>query len=500
MNPVRRYFLRHPIRTRRALEILPGLVSWFLILFPIWGSLLIPEVVAIYIIAFTIYWLYKSLSVAVLALVGHFRLEASKRFDWMGDVEVFPDWKKVHHIIVIPTYKEPLATLKRTLVSLAAQTFPLKRVHIVLSFEEREGLAGQEKAQNLKQEFGKKFGTFNMTFHPDVSGEVKGKSSNSAWAATSVVEPILIKKGIVEVDSTTITSQDADAQFHPNHLAALTYKFLDSPKRYQRFWQPIIVYYNNIWRIPAPIRALVTIWGVFQLYLLVRRDRLINFSTYSLSLKLLRSFGWWDTDVIPEDYRVFFKAYFATKGKVEVEPIFLPVSMDAAQSTSFWKTMINQYEQVKRWAWGVSDVQFVIRQAILTEGVPFWDKILRVFRLIEDHFLWPVNWIAITIGALIPPLLNPTFSRTVIGKTLPQVSSGILTLSLVAMLVVLFIDAKQRPSRPASVSRFRRLLQPFELILLPVIGFFFTALPGIDAHTRLMLGRYLEYRVTEKIE
>ena len=34
---------------------------------------------------------------------------------------------------------------------------------------------------------------------------------------------------------------------------------------------------------------------------------------------------------------------------------------------------------------------------------------------------------------------------------------------------------------------------------MPLVGFFFTALPGIDAHTRLMLGKYIEYKVTEKV-
>jgi hypothetical protein len=34
---------------------------------------------------------------------------------------------------------------------------------------------------------------------------------------------------------------------------------------------------------------------------------------------------------------------------------------------------------------------------------------------------------------------------------------------------------------------------------MPIVGFFFGALPGLDAHTRLMLGKYLEYRITEKV-
>ena len=500
MNIIQIYLRRHPIRSRRFLEILPGSVSWFLIIFPIWGSLVIPGVVAIYIITYTVYWLYKSLSVAVLAMAAHFRIEAAKRFDWLGDVMVFPDWRRVQHILIIPTYKEPLGILKRTLESLVQQTFSHKRIHVVVSFEQREGDPAREKARALKSLYGEIFGSFTTTFHPDVPGEVKGKSSNSAWAAREVVEKKLIAKGIVDPDFTTISSQDSDARLHPSYLAALSYQFLDHPDRYNKFWQGAVLFYNNIWRIPAPVRALVTVSGIVHLYLLMRRDRLVNFSTYSTSLRLLRSVGYWDVDVVPEDYRIFFKAYFATAGKVEVEPIFLPVTIDAAESTSYWRTLQNKYEQVKRWAWGVSDDQYIIRNAFLADNISVWDRILRVVRIVEDHFLWPVNWFAITVGALLPPLLNPNFSRTVIGKTLPQVSSGILTLSLVALLTVIFIDARQRPAQPASVGRMRRWLQPLEMAFLPVVGLFLNALPGLDAHTRLMLGKYMEYRVTEKVE
>ena len=161
--------------------------------------------------------------------------------------------------------------------------------------------------------------------------------------------------------------------------------------------------------------------------------------------------------------------------------------------------MRNQYEQIKRWAWGVSDDAYIIRQWILVPGLPFWDKTIRVFKVIEDHFLWPVNWFAITTAAFLPPLLNPVFARTTLGKTLPQISSSILTISLLSMLIIFLVDARNRPPRPKDVSVLKVIFQPFEFLLLPVVGFFFSALPGIDAHTRLMLGRYIEYKVTEKV-
>jgi hypothetical protein len=97
----------------------------------------------------------------------------------------------------------------------------------------------------------------------------------------------------------------------------------------------------------------------------------------------------------------------------------------------------------------------------------------------------------------VPPLLNEQFSRTIIGKTLPQVTSLLLTLSLVSMAAIFVIDAMNRPPRPKKNAWFSYLMQPLEFLLLPVIGFFFSALPGLDAHTRLMLGKYIEYRVTE---
>lgn len=497
---IKRYFRRHPIRTQRALEILPGFVSWSLILFPFWGSFVFPTLVAYYVITFAVYWLYRSIMMAVLGTLAHLKIKASQKFDWIGDLrKEFPKrWNSIQHIIVIPTYKEPLSTLQATLTSLSEQSYPLKNLHIMISFEEREGANAKLKAKQLTTEFGSLFGHVWTTFHPDIQGEIKGKSSNTCWGAKRAKE-LLVDKAGIEIEKITITSEDADAKFHFHYFANLTFEFLRSPKPFNRIWQGGIMFYNNIWQVPPPVRVMATVFSVTQIYILMRRDRLVNFSTYSTSLKHVEDIGYWDTDVIPEDYRLFFKSYFAKKGDFQVEPIFLPIYADAAEASGFWNTMGNQYEQLKRWAWGVSDDAYIIRQYVLTEGVPFWDKTIRVLKVIEDHFLWPVNWFAITISAMMPPLLNPEFSRTILGKTLPQITSSLLTLSLISMLVIFIIDASNRPPRPNKRNIFSYIWQPLELLLMPIIGFFFSALPGLDAHTRLMLGKYIEYRVTEKV-
>jgi cellulose synthase/poly-beta-1,6-N-acetylglucosamine synthase-like glycosyltransferase len=499
MTSVRRWVRRHPVKSQRFLEILPGFISWSMILFPFWGSLVMPAMVSYYVLTFSVYWLYRSLTMAVLSLVAHYRIKASQRNNWLADAMTQPDFDKLNHVIVIPTYKEPITTLQRTLTGLSKQTVPLKTLHIILGFEEREGEDAVKKAKQLQAEFGKTFGNLWYTLHPDIEGEVKGKSSNVAWAAKEA-KIHLIDEQKADIHFATITSEDADVIFDKQYFAALSYEFLSSPKRYNRIWQGSLQFYNNIWSVPTPIRVLSSIFSVTQMYILMRRDRLVNFSSYSIALELVHEIGYWDTDVIPEDYRMFFKVYFAKKGDLEVDPIFLPIFADAAEANGFWPSMINQYEQIKRWAWGVSDDAYIIRQYILAEGIPFWDKTLRVIKVVEDHFLWPVNWFAVTIAAFLPPLLNEDFARTALGKTLPQVTSGVLTLSLLSLVVIWFIDLQARPPHPnGGRSIFRRILEPFEFLLLPVIGFFFSALPGIDAHTRLMFGKYIEYRVTEKV-
>ncbi len=494
---VRRFILNHEKRVQRALEILPGLVAYSLIGFLLIGGFLIPTVVAYAVLAYDIFWFYKSATLALSSLLAHARIEGAKRMDWLAEVKGFPDWKRVHHIILIVTVNEPYHTLRRTVKALAAQDLPLKQLTVVVATEKRAP-EGKAHALRLKKQFGARFGHFFITAHELQSGEVRGKSSNERFAGMWVKQELVDKQGM-DINYLTITSCDADHVYHPKHFTYLTYAFLDNPHRYRRFWQAAVQFYNNFWRLPAPSRVANTFGSIWNTAVLVRTDRLINLANYSTSLKMIHEVGYWDADVIPEDYRIFFKCFFAFKGQVEVEPIYLPLYVDAAESTGFFKTFKNQYEQFKRWAWGVSDDPYIIRNYLTVPGVSFWNKTIRLLRIIEDHFLWPVNWFFITLGMTLPSIFNRRFSRTVMGYTIPKLSSLILTISLAFLAVILVIDLRQRPKRPKDVSPLRPWLLPFEFVLMPIVGFFYTALPGLDAQTRLMLGKYLEYRVTEKV-
>lgn len=495
-NIFAKIFHRYPIKTRRLLEIFPGLFSWSIILFPIWGSFAIPYVVAYFILFFDVYWLYKSFSVAVTSFIASNKIKNAEKQNWFEKAKGLSDFSKMTHVLVIPNYKESVEKLKETLDALVAQTFPAKKIYVVLAMEKREQ-DGKKKADILIGEFNKFFGGIFATYHPDIEGEVKGKSSNQAYAGKKAYAQ-LVKTGIIDIDYATISSVDADSIFDKQYFSYLSYKFLTDEKRYNKFWQSANVNYNNFWKIPAPTRVIAFFGSVWRMAILVHKDKLVSNSTYSLSFKLLKNIDFWDTDVIPEDYRIFFKAYFRNKGNIWVEPIFLKTSMDAPLSKGFWKSIKNKYDQERRWSWGVSDDPLFIKWWLTIPDVPFVRKTIMLYNVLVDHLLWPVNWFILTVAANIITFLNPVFSRTTLGYRLPSMAGAILTVCLLALIITLLIDLRTRPKHTRR-GIFREVLFPLEFILLPVIGFFLNSLPALISHTQLMLGKRMEYKVTEKI-
>ncbi len=313
---------RYPQGVRRALEILLPAISWALIAMPFWLSFWHPALVAYFVIGFDVYWFYKSATLAVNALRSYLILSSHLKIDWLALSKKIPGWEKIYHVVIIPEYKEPLSTIRETLENLTLGEFPLKQIIIVLATEGRDQKA-KETGNILKKEFGRKFGKFFITSHPIIPDEAAGKSSNMAWAGNIIVNEL--EKLRIDLKNVTVTSTDSDILFHPKYFSYLTHLFLTDPNRFYHFYQPAILFYSNIWKVPLPGRVLNTIYSIVNLANLSQNSlRLINFSTYSLSLATAKEVGFWGVSIIPEDYHLFFKTYFKKGERVKVIPIFLP--------------------------------------------------------------------------------------------------------------------------------------------------------------------------------
>jgi hypothetical protein len=487
----------HWLSAQRVLEILPTAAVWLIITAPIWAAFLAPSALGYGLVAFSVYWLWKSFGFASGVLIGFWRLHVGQKREWLLDAARLSGYEQLHHLVIVPTYGESDEIVADTLHYLARQDVPLERVSVVLAFEERDPLA-PARARRLSARFATVFQHFLITFHPDRHGEVRGKSANLTWAARRVSAE-LIESGLLDPEHLIVTVCDADSRLHHRYLGALGYEVLHHPDGFLHIFQPAILFYANHWRLIAPLRALNSIYSLWELARMVPSHRLVTQSTYSLSWKAVHAVGFWDVDVIPEDSHMCFKVLFHFGQRVKVRPIFLPVYADAAEGSTLQRTLRNQYQQILRWAWGVSDIPYVAIGAMRARNLSWHVRVMRVVWYIEEHVMWPSHWFLLTLGGVIPKLINPAYAQSQMGVWQSGLVSAILGLCLPCLILVVLIDWRLRPQHPDGEDVVDVLIGWASFALLPLVGLLLCALPALDAHTRLLLGRRLEYRVTEKV-
>jgi hypothetical protein len=227
-------------------------------------------------------------------------------------------------------------------------------------------------------------------------------------------------------------------------------------------------------------------------------EKLQSFGSYSTTLKLIHEVGYWATDAIPEDSRFYWKSYFTYGDRFRAVPLFIPIYGDAVRARSYWRSLATQYMQARRWAWGVTDIPYVVQNAFRHSEIPLTSRIWRVLNLFGEHINWAIAPFVIMFGATVPLLINPAFAETTLGQNLPLYASTMLSIGLVALIVLIWVEYSIVPPRPEGWGLLTRIISYVQWIGLPFVGIFFSNLPALDAQTRLLTGRYLEYRVTEK--
>ena len=481
----------------RFAESLVPIMVWLVITMPIWLSLFHPAIASYLILAFFLYFLYKTIKTVYFAGISYTLIQRAERINWFGKLKKRKNYPEIYHFFIIANYKESASKLKKTLDRLRDQNYPKEKISIVLAMEEREGEAARTRGAELTKEYQDTFAGFYTAYHPLLEGEVVGKASNGTYAAKYISK--LAREKNLSPENIIVTVCDADSLMPKNYLPYVTYKFImDKDRLYRFFWAPVLLY-SNFWKLPLPVRVQSILSSVARFAYLSQKDDLIQISTYSTNLWLLEKVGYWDTDIIPEDWHIYLQAFFKFGEKVKTIPIYLPISRDGVLSTGLLNTFRSRYSQERRWAWGASDIPYAILRFFNTPHIKPLAKLKKILFITEVHFLWPTSFFILTLSASIPPLVNPEFERTVMGFLLPKLSSVILTLTSMLLVVMLYFDHKLREKVDAK-TRIRNLPMLFiQWYFLPIISFFFSSLPALESHTRMLLGKKLEYKVTEKV-
>ena len=496
-----------PGAQRRILEIIPGALTWTVLLIPLVAAFIlrlndpadlwILGIGAVLLDAYfflraavTVYWVWRTLA----------ELRRVEAVDWWEECrrleppEGSPRPDQITHCALIPTYTERYEVLRATVQALVDQNYPreLKVCAIITRTTDTQGI---ENVIRLRDELGHHFRAFIHIRDPLLPGIVVGKS-----AAMSYGGPVLRRHcddlGL-DPARTMVTDLDSDFRLHPQYFAYVTWNMLQAEHRLTTIWQPIPVFLNNLWRVPAAIRVSASMSTQWQMFLHQHPDRLVMFSSYTMPMKLLSEVGYWDNDVIPEDSRFFWKAFFHYGERLRVMPAFLPVYGDAPRARDYASTHASQYNQIKRWAWGATDIPYVSVRLLRHPEIPLRLRLRRFRHLVLNHVAWATLPLLVFVGGWLPALVDLDYSLSPTAAILGLMTTVILTFALTNTVVLIMVDRAMCP-RPAEWPWWRRLYSDLQLFLSPIVGLALSVIPALEAQTRLMFGAYIEYKVTEK--
>ncbi len=488
------------IFSRRFFEILPGSLSWGIIISLILLSIFYPVLSAIIIITFDFYWIIRTVYLTTLLIMAHHKLFRQKNKDWLKQCLNLPadkGFSQLYQVVIFPVYNEGLEVLRPSLEALSACHYPKEKFIVAIAFEERS-IQAHKNAGILEEEFSAKFGAYLSTFHPDgLVGESRTKGANATWSAKAVKE-FLDTKGIA-YEQVMVSCFDADTCVEAQYFGCLSYHFLTSEKRHQASYQPMPVYNNNIWQAPSFARLIEISSSFCQLIESMRLEKFVTFSSHSMSFKTLVQVDYWPVNMISDDSVIYWKGYLHYNGDYRVVPLYVTVSMDVAYSSNIWRTIVVQYKQKRRWAWGVENFPFVVSGFMENKNISLFNKLRRSFHLLESHVTWAVWAVILVAIGYLPGLIGGAFfSQTSIAYSLPKITGLLFRSTLLTSLIWIFLSWTILPARPKGISWFKHIILVLEWFFVPFIILIIGSLPALDAQSRLMFAKYMEFNSTLK--
>jgi len=120
------------------------------------------------------------------------------------------------------------------------------------------------------------------------------------------------------------------------------------------------------------------------------------------------------------------------------------------------------------------------------------------FFIVQLHI--PIFWAFLLtfIGWLPAVFAGREFSHSVLYYTAPRISGMIFHLASLSMAASIVLSLCLLPPKKEKHSVLKRIGYAFEWLLVPFTIVFLSALPALDAQTRLMMGKYMTFWVTDK--
>lgn len=395
------WFARLPWKP--VLQRLPGVWLLCMIPFAILGPVYTPVLFAIYYWVLHLLFLANNLRSAYGVHVAYHSAREHSVTDWLSkymettgamngdDSRLDLPFDRVMHVIIIPNYKEDMDTLCETLDILASHSRALTQYKVCMAMEESEADC-DKKAAVLMDMYCDSFYEICHTVHPmRLPGEMRGKSSNVAWASSQMA----LRNGGLEGrhDHEVLTIMDADTAFAEDYFLAVAYNYtIAKPsERKIMMFTPCTVFDRNAHQVPVFVRVTDMFWSIGVLSNLYHESTVkIPSSAYSVAMDLAIAVNFWDAgpEAIGEDMHMYLKCFFATDGKLINKSIFSPASQcnvsGSGTGVRGWVSGIKaRYQQAQRHLWGSLDTGYVLRKSIQTKLDPSMAEVIPAARRLQ---------------------------------------------------------------------------------------------------------------------
>ena len=516
----------------RFFEILPGTLSWTMLLLPAALSYInftinntTVNAAVVFILFYLLVFFVRSVGSTLRAIGGYRSMKHHLKLNWpelladleagqatktsitrpvwhyenMTRIKTFPDPIRpsdVYHVVIIATVNETREVLEPTVQAVIGSDYDCKRVILVFAYEGRAGKTTQQRVNELVDVYKDNFYEVLAYQHPaGIAGELIGKGGNVTYAGRQIQK--YLKAEQIDPANVLVTTLDADNRPDKRYLAGLTYVYCAAPNRQRASYQPLPMFTNNIWDAPTLMRVIATGNNLFYLVGTQRAHIARNFSAHAQPMQALIDMDFWSVRTIVEDGHHFWRSYFHFDGDYRVYPMSIPIYQDAVLADGYLRTMRAQFIQLRRWTYGASDIAYVADKGFFRKNtISKIDLTGKFLRLLEGHVSWATGAILVLVASRIPPLLHP---QNIGAINLPIIVGRVQTLGIIGLLATVYVCLLTLPPRPARYRRHRSVFMVLQWGLTPVTGIGFGALAAFNSQTRLMFKRYLsKFDVTEK--
>ncbi len=508
----------------KAFEKLPGVMSLLVLMLPFILGYISPRAAAYFIIAYLLTWFIYIMAVDYRALLGWRTMNKYKVLPWQklnADLETLsvntkaPAWharniqrvgknlgdkrvkpSEIYQVLIIAFWKESRDILEPTVQSVLSSDYDRKKMILYLAYEERGGPEVEKTAHDLIRDYGDKFFYAKAVKHTLLDHEIPGKGANITCAG-KVLAADIKAKGIDPL-KVIVTTLDSDNRPHSQYLASLAYTYCSTEDPLHASYQPIPMFLNNIWDAPAPMRVIATGNSFYNIMLSTRPHMLRNFASHAQPLAALIDTDFWSVRTVVEDGHQFWRTYFRYDGHHNVYPIYIPIYQDAVLTDSYKSTIKAQFLQVRRWAYGASDIAYVANQGFLKKNnIPKYKVFAKFFRLLQNHVGWATMPLVLLFSAYPPLFLNP---QSFVANQLPHFSSAFQTIAMSGLIASLLVSLKTLPPRPERYKRHRTIWMVIQWVYFPITAIIFGSFAAISSQTKLLLGHYMgTFDTTDKV-